>query len=70
MHDIILNMPGYLVDPLANALSVTFSPFGDISSTNVQSALQEVATEKATVVTTNNLSSQISSVEGVALLGL
>ena len=57
------------------------SPTGDISATDVQSAMAEIASEKATTtsVTTlqNNLNSvnstlsaQISSVEGVALLGL
>jgi hypothetical protein len=74
-------MPGYLIVPPYIAAGVPMSPTGDISATDVQSAMAEIASEKATTtsVTTlqNNLNSvnstlsaQISSVEGVALLGL
>ncbi len=74
-------MPGYLAVPPYTAIGVPMSPTGDISATDVQSAMAEIASEKATTtsVTTlqNNLNSvnstlsaQISSVEGVALLGL
>ena len=67
-------MPGYLVSPQYNAESVYMTPVGDISSTNLQDAMSEISSEKATVSSVNtinsNLSNQISSVEGVALLGL
>ena len=75
-------MPGYArPTSIFSAAEVFILPTGDISASNLQDALVEIASEKATVssVTTvqnnlntvnTNLSSQISSVEGVALLGL
>jgi hypothetical protein len=75
-------MPGYArPTSIFSAAEVSILPTGDISASNLQDALVEIASEKATVssVTTvqnnlntvnTNLSSQISSVEGVALLGL
>lgn len=67
-------MPGYLAIPAFNASGVPLTPTGDVSATTVQSGIAELATEKATVgsVTAlqNNLSAQISAVEGIALLGL
>lgn len=67
-------MPGYLVDPATSAAGVMIVPLGTISSDNVQSAVYELDNEKATtssVTTINNtLTNQISSVEGIALMGL
>lgn len=56
-------MPGYLVNPIALASNITSSVTGDVSATNVQDAIAELASEKATVAA-------LSSVEGIALLGL
>jgi hypothetical protein len=42
-------MPGYLVDPIANASNVSNIPAGSISSSNVQGALNELDTEKITL---------------------
>lgn len=56
-------MPGYLVVPPYNASGVPLTPTGDVSATNVQNAIAELSSEKATVV-------DLNSVEGVALLGL
>jgi hypothetical protein len=39
-------MPGYLVDPIANALSIAVSPTGDVSSTVLQDVITEIDTEK------------------------
>lgn len=67
-------MPGYLIIPPANASGILMNATGDIAATNVQDAMAEIASEKATVASLNSinntLSAQISSVEGVALLGL
>lgn len=75
-------MPGYArPTSIISAQEIIVLPTGDISATNLQDALAEIASEKATAssVTTvqnnltstnTNLSAQISSVEGVALLGL
>jgi len=67
-------MPGYLIIPPYNASEVPLAPTGDVSATNVQDGIAELSSEKATVLSLttaeNNLSEQISSVEGVALLGL
>lgn len=62
-------MPGYLVGPTAIAIAsdVVSSPTGDVVATNVQNAIAELAAEKATVAA---VAAAISSVEGVALLGL
>lgn len=43
-------MPGYLIVPPYNASGVPMTPTGDISATNVQSAMAEIASEKATLV--------------------
>ena len=50
-------MPGLLVPQSTSADIVSYTPQGSIESTTVQGAVQE-------------LSQDISSVEGVALLGL
>lgn len=67
-------MPGYLIIPPYNATGVPMTPTGDISATDVQSAMTEIASEKATVSSVNSLNStlsnQISSVEAIAMLGL
>ena len=75
-------MPGYArPTSILAAQNVVVLPTGDISATNLQDALAEIASEKATALsvttvqnnltsTNTNLSAQISSVEGVALLGL
>ena len=42
-------MPGYLVNPIANASNVSNIPAGNISSSNVQAALNELDTEKITI---------------------
>ena len=44
-------MPGYARPPQYFAQSVSFSPSGDISASNVQTAIQEVDTEKAPLQT-------------------
>lgn len=74
-------MPGYLTIPPYTAIGIPMTPTGDIAATNVQDAMTEIASEKATTgsvstvqtnvdTVNNNLSAQISSVEGLALLGL
>lgn len=81
-------MPGYLIVPPYTAIGIPMTPTGDIAATNVQDAMAEIASEKATTgsvstvqtnvntvqtnldTVNNNLSAQISSVEGIALLGL
>jgi hypothetical protein len=50
-------MPGLLVQNQTSADLVVYTPTGTISSTTVQSAVAEV-------------SSDVTSVEGIALLGL
>jgi hypothetical protein len=42
-------MPGYLAIPPYTATGVPMTPTGDISATNVQSAMTEIASEKATL---------------------
>lgn len=42
-------MPGYLIVPPYTAAGVPMTPTGDISATNVQSAMAEIASEKATL---------------------
>jgi len=68
------HMPGYLTIPPYNASGIPLTPTGDVSATNVQDGIAELSSEKATVsalnIVENNLLQQISSVEGVALLGL
>lgn len=62
-------MPGYLVTPLGeiNASSILITPLGNITSDNLQSAIYELDTNKPQ---TSSVNASISSVEGVALLGL
>jgi hypothetical protein len=61
-------MPGYLVP--AQQSTNPFTPTGNISSTTVGDAIVELDNEKATVESVNQVQSNLSSVEGVALLGL
>ena len=42
-------MPGYLIVPPYTATGVPMTPTGDISATDVQSAMAEIASEKATL---------------------
>lgn len=62
-------MPGYLVTPLGeiNASSILITPYGNITSDNLQSAIYELDTIKPQ---NSSVATSISSVEGVALLGL
>jgi hypothetical protein len=39
-------MPGYLVPPISSASSIGFTPSGNLSSSTIQEALQELDTEK------------------------
>jgi len=50
-------MPGYLINQASSADIISYTPQGSIESTTVQEAIQE-------------LSADILSVEGIALLGL
>jgi hypothetical protein len=61
-------MPGYLVP--AQQSTNPFTPTGNISATTVGDAIVELDNEKATVESVNQVQSNLSSVEGVALLGL
>ena len=74
-------MPGYLVDPIANAANIPILPSGNITANNLQSAIYELDSNKpqASAVSASisnvsasvsTLNTNISSVEGVALLGL
>ena len=78
-------MPGYLVDPIANAAGISILPSGNITANNLQSAIYQLDSIKpqsssvsASVTTLNSnlsasvsaLNTSISSVEGVALIGL
>lgn len=70
-------MPGMLIPPGKNASQIPFAAAGNVSAANVQAAIEEVDTEKAsTTSVTNvetsvtNLQTDISDVEGVALRGI
>ena len=78
-------MPGYLITPIAEAAAIPIVPSGNITANNLQDAITQLDTNKAqqsalsaSVTTLNNnlsasvsaLNTDISSVEGVALLGL
>jgi len=67
-------MPGYLTTPPYGASGVSLTPTGDVSATNVQDGIAELSSEKATASSLNSVENsildKISSVEGVALLGL
>lgn len=61
-------MPGYLVP--AQQSTNPFTPTGNISATTVGDAIVELDNEKATVASVVQVQNNLSSVEGVALLGL
>jgi hypothetical protein len=67
-------MPGYLITPIAEASSIPVVPSGNITASNLQDALQQLDTNKAETTavsaSVSSLNENISSVEGVALLGL
>ena len=61
-------MPGLLIQQGSSADIVSYAPAGSISSTNVQDAVQELSSDITS--SQNTLEASITSVEGVALLGL
>jgi hypothetical protein len=74
-------MPGYLYPPSSAAVGTSFVPSGNISSSNVQAAIEELDTEKTTssyvdgeITTVNSSISSVdtkaTSAKTLALLGL
>lgn len=67
-------MPGYLVEPIANAQGVSIIPSGNITASNLQDAIYQLDNIKpqssAVSASVSTLNANISSVEGVALIGL
>lgn len=67
-------MPGYLITPIAEAASIPIVPSGNITANNLQDAITQLDTNKAqnsaVSASVSSLNENISSVEGVALLGL
>lgn len=61
-------MPGLLINQGSSADIVSYAPAGTIASTNVQDAVQELSSDISSTQT--SLQASITSVEGVALLGL
>lgn len=47
-------MPGYLAEPSSNAAGVSIIPSGNLSSSNIQSAIYELDSEKADGISVNN----------------
>ena len=67
-------MPGYLVQAGSNASSISFVPSGNVTANNLQEAIAQLDTNKAQQsalsASVTALNTSISSVEGVALIGL
>lgn len=74
-------MPGYLVGPESGAFGVAVTPTGNISSNNVQGAIEELDTEKTTpgyvdgeISTVNSSISAVdtkaTAAKTIAMLGL
>ena len=63
-------MPGMLIPPGKSASQIPFAAAGNIAAANVQAAIEEVDTEKASTTSVDNLESNILDVEGVALRGI
>ena len=54
-------MPGYLVNPLLDSRAITVLATGDISATNLQDALAEIASEKATVLSVTTVQNNLNT---------
>ena len=62
-------MPGYLAEPSSNAAGVSIIPSGNLSSSNIQSAIYELDSEKADGISVNNSLNTKASINNTTLTG-